>query len=141
MRYFSYGANMDPVHMAACCPQARPLGRATLPGHRFRIGRAGYGTAEPAPGAAVPGFLWELTLSDEAALDRFEGVPENLYYKSVAEVVPARGGSVRAMLYRASDPSPGIPNPGYLERIIAVAESLDFPPPYLAELRGLLVAR
>ena len=74
--------------------------------------------------------------SDEAALDKFEGVPEGLYYKSTLTVSGA-DGEKSAMLYRASNPAPGTPVPGYLERIIEVADSLDFPATYLEDLRTL----
>ena len=136
-RYFSYGANMDPVHMARECPGAVRVGPAILQGYRFGIARAGYGTARPEPGSLIRGVLWRLTPSDEAALDRFEGVPEGLYYKSVLTVT-GEDGDQDAMLYRASDPARGRPVPGYLERIVEVSESLQFPPEYIEELRALL---
>lgn len=138
--YFSYGANMDPVHMAKECPGATRIGPAILPGHRFGIARAGYGTARPDPDSIIRGVLWRLTPGDEAALDRFEGVPEGLYYKSSLPV-SGEDGEYDAMLYRASDPAPGSPVPGYLERIVEVAESLEFPADYIGELRGLLAPR
>ena len=138
--YFSYGANMDPVHMAKECPGAVRIGPATLPGYRFGIAHAGYGTARPDPGSVIRGVLWQLTPSDEAALDRFEGVPDGLYYKSLL-VVSGAAGEQDAMLYRAADPATGTPVAGYLERIVEVAESLRFPSEYVEELRALLAPR
>ena len=44
---------------------------------------------------------------------------------------------VRVMLYCGADPAPGPLSLGYLENVLAVAESLEFPEAYLAELRGL----
>lgn len=138
--YFSYGANMDPVHMEKECPGATRIGPAILSGYRFGIAHAGYGTARPDPDAVIRGVLWRLTPGDEAALDRFEGVPEGLYYKSSLAVSGVEG-DCDAMLYRASDPAPGTPVAGYLERIVEVAESLQFPPDYIGELRALLAPR
>ncbi len=140
-RYFAYGANMDPVHMAKQCPGARRTGPAQLQDHRFGIAAGGFGTAVPAPGSTVRGVLWILTREHEAALDVFEGVADAFYYKSSLEVISPEGERTPAMLYRASDPRPGVPAPGYLERIIEVAESEEFPPAYLAELRALLAPR
>lgn len=134
--YFSYGANMDPVHMARECPGATRVGPAILKGYRFGIARAGYGTARPDQQSVIRGVLWRLTSSDEAGLDRFEGVPEGLYYKSSLRVA-GENGEQSAMLYRASDPAPGSPVPGYLERIVEVAQSLEFPSDYVEELRKL----
>lgn len=138
--YFSYGANMDPVHMAKECPGATRIGPAILHGYRFGIAHAGYGTARPDPGSIIRGVLWRLSATDETALDRFEGVPEGLYYKSSLAVSGAEGEQ-HAMLYRASDPAPGNPVPGYLERIVEVAESLEFPADYVEQLRALLGPR
>lgn len=136
--YFAYGANMDPDHMARCCPRAVSHGRARLPGRAFRIAATGYGDAQPEAGGEIHGLLWTLTAEDEAALDRFEAVPEGLYWKEQVEVRDADDRATPAMLYRAADPAPGRPVPGYLERIIVIAEALDFPAPYLAGLRAAL---
>ena len=138
-RYFAYGANMDPVHMAERCPTARRQGVAVLPGHGFRIAATGYGNAMAAPRESVYGVLWELEPADEAALDAFEGIAEGLYRKAGALVRSGDGSEVDAMLYLPADPAPGRPVPGYLERIIEVAGALNFPPAYLAELRALLL--
>jgi len=137
--YFAYGANMDPVHMADRCPGARRLGMAVLPEHEFRIAAAGYGTAMPGAGRAIPGVLWELTTQDEQALDQFEGVPEGTYRRDRAWVEAPDGLRIDAMLYRAADSSPGSPTRGYLEGIIATGESLGFPEEYVESLRRLLV--
>jgi gamma-glutamylcyclotransferase (GGCT)/AIG2-like uncharacterized protein YtfP len=134
--YFAYGANMDPVHMAECCPGAVPLGPATLDGHRFAIAAGGYGTVHPAAGRQVLGVLWRLSDSDLAALDKFEEVPAGLYRRGEAVLRRPEGGAVEAMLYQATDGSPGRPAPGYLERILDVAAGRGFPPDYLAELRS-----
>jgi len=137
--YFAYGANMDPVAMAARCPGARRLGMAVLPEHTFRIAAEGYGTAMPSAGRAIPGVLWELTPQDERALDQFERVPEGLYRQEGARVEAEDGRQIEVMLYRAADSSPGSPTPGYLEGIIATAESLGLPEEYVESLRRLLV--
>lgn len=126
--------------MAKECPGATRIGPAILKGYRFGIAHAGYGTARPDRGSVIRGILWRLTPGDEAALDRFEGVPAGLYYKNTLAVAGA-DGEHPAMLYRASDPAPGTPVPGYLERIVEVAETLRFPPDYVEELRALMVLR
>ena len=136
--YFAYGANLDPMHMAARCPGATLRGPAVLPDREFRIAAAGYGHAAVMPGREVHGVLWELAPGDEQALDEFEGVAEGLYRKDFATVRVADGGEVRAMLYLPADPAAGVPRPGYLERVIEVAEQYGFPSGYVQRLRRLL---
>lgn len=136
--YFAYGANMDPVHMAQRCPGAVPLGRAELPDHAIGIAAGGFGTVRPVAGGRVVGVLWHLTDANLAALDEFEGVAEGFYRRHGARVRTADGGMVEAIIYRPSDDASGSPAPGYLERIIEVAESLEFPADYVATLRELL---
>jgi len=137
MLYFAYGANMDPRHMADCCPGAKRIGQAALPDHEFAIAAQGFGRAAPAPGRDLPGVLWELTDGDVVALDSFEGIAEGMYRQETREVRGTDGTLRWAMLYQPTDPAPGRPRPGYLERIIVVAESLSFPAAYLATLRRL----
>ena len=141
MLYFSYGANMDASHMAECCPEARRIGAAVLPGHAFAIAAQGYGRAAPAPGQDLPGVLGELTETDVAALDRFEGIPDGMYRQDTTEVRDADGRMRRAMLYQPTDPSPGTPRPGYLERIIVVGQELALPAAHLDHLRRLVGSR
>jgi AIG2 family protein len=136
--YFAYGANMDPVHMAERCPGAKRLGRAALLEREFRIAAAGYGNAVPTPGMELPGVLWELTPDDEDSLDRFEGIAQGVYRKDWAMIRRLDGPPVAAMLYLPSDPAPGVPVPGYLERIIEVAQQLGFPAEYVRQLQHLL---
>lgn len=134
--YFSYGANMDPVHMAEHCPGALRIGPAILPDHAFGIAAGHYGTVRAAPGRSVHGVLWRLTPGDEAALDEFEGVAKGFYRKDTAPVRASTGERHAAMLYRPVDDRPGTASRRYLERIIEVATLLEFPPSYLAELKA-----
>lgn len=134
--YFAYGANMDPVHMAEQCPRALRLGPAVLRDHAFGIAAGHYGTVRSRAGGAVHGVLWRLTPADEAALDGFEGIAKGFYRKDTARVESADGTTVRAMLYRPVDDSPGVASRRYLERIIAVAAALEFPESYLEELKA-----
>ncbi len=65
------------------CPDAVPLGTATLQGWEllFRGSKTGsYLTIERNPGAETPIALWRVSDADECRLDRYEGYP-NFYYK------------------------------------------------------------
>lgn len=134
--YFSYGANMDPVHMAEHCPGAIRLGKAILPDHAFGIAAGHYGTVRASPGGSVHGVLWRLTQADEAALDEFEGIAKGFYRKDSAKVRDETGLPVEAMFYRPVDDTPGAASQRYLENIIDVASQLGFPEPYLEELKA-----
>lgn len=134
--YFGYGANLNRLSFRDRCPSARCLGPAVLPDHRFRITRCGYATAVPEPGARVHGLLWTLSPADETELDQFEGMGEGLYAKREPVVTRPDGSQAAAMIYVATDPTPGAPHPGYLEDILASAEREGFPRAYLDELQG-----
>lgn len=138
MRYFAYGANMEPGHMEQYCPGAVLLGPAVLPDHRFQIAARGYGHATAAPGHELPGVLWELSPDAADALDRFEGVPEGWYRRDTATVRRPDGSLIPVMLYLATDARAGIAVPGYLEGIIPLAERAGFPAGYVEDLRQML---
>ncbi len=89
------------------------------------------------PRAEVFGVLWELSLAHVRALDRFEELDRGLYVKLVQPVVFEKIGK-QALIYVASSAEPGRPRPGYLEDVIAAAESWSLPAPYLAGLRAML---
>jgi gamma-glutamylcyclotransferase (GGCT)/AIG2-like uncharacterized protein YtfP len=138
--YFAYGANMDREGMAIRCPGAVALGVASLKRHRFFIMREGYASVRRDPRGDVHGVLWELSLAHIRALDKFEELDRGLYVKLVQPVVMDKL-SKKALVYVAVSAEPGRPRPGYLEDVIAAAESWALPPAYLATMRAMLDPR
>jgi gamma-glutamylcyclotransferase (GGCT)/AIG2-like uncharacterized protein YtfP len=133
--YFAYGANMDAAAMALRCPASRLIGRGQLHRHRFIIMREGYASVIRDPVRTVWGVLWDLSLADVPALDRYEGVAGGLYSKSSQPVV-TQGGIKRALIYSGRSTAPGAPRPGYLEAVLRAAEAAQLPPAYVRDLRA-----
>jgi gamma-glutamylcyclotransferase (GGCT)/AIG2-like uncharacterized protein YtfP len=132
--YFAYGSNMDAAAMARRCPASRPLGLARLARHRFAILQAGYATVERDPRSIVHGVLYDLALADVPALDRYEEIARGLYRKVMQPVLRQVGGPVQALVYIGTGPGGGQPRPGYMEGVIAAAESAGLPAAYIAFL-------
>ncbi|KAL8742160.1 MAG: hypothetical protein Q9190_005313 [Brigantiaea leucoxantha] len=61
--------------MAERCPESRYNGTAQLRDYRFQINQRGYANIVPSRGDCVEGLVYLLSLSDEAKVDRNEGVP------------------------------------------------------------------
>ncbi len=72
--YFAYGSNMWLEQMARRCPASRVLGPGRLADHRWTISARGYANVVSSPGDHVLGTVFALTVEDEDALDRHEGV-------------------------------------------------------------------
>jgi gamma-glutamylcyclotransferase len=83
--YFGYGSNLWLQQMAGRCPGSTFVGTARLRNHRWMINERG--SANPVPldpstdfqdeRTQVWGMVYTLTKSDEARLDRNDGVPFN----------------------------------------------------------------
>ena len=84
--------------MARRCPRSKALGLARLERHRLTVMREGWLTAVRDPRSAVHGVLWDLALSDVAALDRYEGLSQGLYAK-VTQAVIAERSPKQAIVY------------------------------------------
>lgn len=134
--YFAYGANMDVSAMGARAPGAKPLGLARLVRHRFVITEHGYASIARDPRATVHGLLWELSLADIRALDRFEEIDRGLYVKIEQPVITANGPR-RALVYAGTAKPGGKPRAGYLEDVIRAGQEIGLPPAYLKELAML----
>lgn len=134
--YFAYGANMDRAQMAERCPRSAPLGPAILARHRLAVMREGWLTAARDPHARVHGLLWNLSLADVPALDRFEGLGEGLYVKAAQPVIAA-GGAKRALVYFGANSGPGRVRPDYLRDIIAAARVWELPREAITTLERL----
>ena len=86
--FAAYGVAVNRAEMAKHCPTAKLIGSAVLKNYRlsFRGSKAGaLATIGKAKGGCVPALLWEISPQDEAALDRWIGVPE-LYRKTAIKV-------------------------------------------------------
>ena len=112
---FSYGSNMDVAAMAARCPGAKPLGIARLPRHRLEAMREGWLTVARDPRQTVFGLLWDVPLSNMAALDRYEDIGSGLYRKA-QQMVIGPNGARRALVYFGANAGPGVLKPDYLAR-------------------------
>ena len=97
--YIAYGSNMNIPQMRMRCPGARIIGTSVIEDYQllFKGSKTGsYLTIEPMEGAEVPVVIWEVTETDEKALDRYEGYP-NFYYKKemTLDIKGVRTGKVR----------------------------------------------
>jgi hypothetical protein len=124
--YFAYGSNMDVDAMARRCPRSKALGLARLERHRLAVMREGWLTAAREPRSAVHGVLWDLALSDIAALDRYEGLSQGLYAKLTQPVIAERS-SKQAIVYFGANAGPGVARPAYLAEVLAAARSWPLP--------------
>lgn len=97
--YIAYGSNLNIPQMRMRCPGARIIGTSVIEDYQllFKGSKTGsYLTIEPMEGAEVPVVIWEVTDTDEKALDRYEGYP-NFYYKKEMnlDIKGIRTGKVR----------------------------------------------
>ena len=124
---------MDVDAMARRCPRSKALGLARLERHRLAVMREGWLTAVREPRSAVHGVLWDLALSDIAALERYEGLSQGLYAKLTQPVIAERSPK-QAIVYFGANAGPGAVRPDYIAEVLAAARSWPLPGEGLAAL-------
>jgi hypothetical protein len=127
---------MDVNAMARRCPRSKALGLARLERHRLALMREGWLTAVRAPSSRVHGVLWDLALSDIAALDRHENLSQGLYVKLTQAIIAERGPK-QAIFYFGANAGPGAPRPAYMAEVLAAARSWPLPAEGVEALEGL----
>jgi gamma-glutamylcyclotransferase (GGCT)/AIG2-like uncharacterized protein YtfP len=138
--YFSYGSNMDVAGMATRCSRSKPLGLARLARHRLAIMREGWLTAVRDANATVHGVLWDVALADMRALDRYEGLADGLYTKSLQAVLTSEGAK-RALIYFGANAGPGVARADYIDVVIGAARHWQLPEPTLEALARFKLQR
>ncbi len=73
--YFGYGSNLNIQQMKMRCPDAEPVGVATLRGHKLIFRGVADIIETGDPKDEVKGAVWSVTDKCLKALDRYEGYP------------------------------------------------------------------
>ena len=132
--YIAYGSNLNVPQMRMRCPGAKVLGTAILKGWEllFKGSKTGsYLTIEKCEGGSVPVVIWEVTESDEKALDRYEGFP-SFYYKQDIRlkyrgICTGRRRTVDAFAYIMHEERPiGVPSISYMRTCLAGYDTFYF---------------
>jgi gamma-glutamylcyclotransferase (GGCT)/AIG2-like uncharacterized protein YtfP len=138
--YAAYGSNMDPAQMADRCPHSPQRGSGWLEGWRLAFGGEDIGwegalaTVVEEPGERVFVVLYELSASDEQALDRWDGASLD-YYRKIRVRVATLDGDAVAWLYVLNAYEGGLPAARYLGIIADAAETAGAPDDYVKALR------
>lgn len=119
--YLAYGSNMSTEQMRHRCPDAKIIGTAEIKDYRlmYKGSKTGaYATIEPEEGQKVPVLVWDISPTDEARLDLYEGFPTFYYKKEIpVEITTLEGdhlGEDTAMVYIMDDRrTHGMPTPHY----------------------------
>lgn len=137
--YIAYGSNLNISQMRMRCPGARIIGTSVIEDYQllFKGSKIGsYLTIESKDGAEVPIVIWEVTATDEKALDRYEGYP-NFYYKKemTLDIKGIRTGKVRrrdAFVYIMHEERElGIPSGFYVKTCLDGYRAFGFDEKYL----------
>jgi gamma-glutamylcyclotransferase (GGCT)/AIG2-like uncharacterized protein YtfP len=132
---------MDPAQMAERCPHSPQAGTGWLDGWRLTFGGEDLGwegalaTVVEEQDARVFVVLYELSETDEDALDRWDGATLGYYSKLRVRVATLEGDAL-AWLYVLNDYEGGLPAARYLGIMADAAESAGAPADYVAAIRA-----
>ena len=121
--YIAYGSNLNVRQMKLRCPKATILGTAKLKGWEllFKGSKTGsYLTIEENENGSIPVVIWEVTPSDEKALDRYEGYPVFYYKKDIKlqykGICTGKRRTINAFAYIMHEDRPiGVPSIYYMK--------------------------
>jgi gamma-glutamylcyclotransferase (GGCT)/AIG2-like uncharacterized protein YtfP len=132
---------MDPAQMAERCPHSPQAGTGWLDGWRLTFGGEDMGwegalaTVVEDPDSRVFVVLYEVSPTDEEALDRWDGATLG-YYRKLRVRVATLDGDVLAWLYVLNDYEGGLPAARYLGIMADAAEAAGAPADYVIGLRA-----
>ena len=127
--------------MARRCPHSPRAGTGWLHGWRLTFGGEDLGwegalaTVVEDRNARVFVVLYEVSDSDEEALDQWDGVTLG-YYSKLRVRVTTLDGDVLAWLYVLNDYEGGLPSASYIGIMADAAEAAGAPHDYVAGLRA-----
>jgi gamma-glutamylcyclotransferase (GGCT)/AIG2-like uncharacterized protein YtfP len=138
--YAAYGSNMDSAQMAERCPYSPQQGTGWLEGWRLTFGGEELGwegalaTVVEDQAERVFVVLYDVSESDEKALDRWDGVTLGFYRKLTVRVQTLEGDAA-AWLYVLNGYEGGLPSARYIGILADAAEKAAAPADYVARVR------
>ncbi len=143
MLYFAYGSNMERFHLKRRCPKAKFVAAAVLADHDLvfsgnsRMWGGGIADIREAAGKQVEGVVWEISESEQKALDEYEGYPE-LYIRKDVQVRTSAGQVMTAFVYVMTTPGrESNPSKPYKRLLISGAEEHGLSDAYIAFLESI----
>ncbi|PKL42005.1 MAG: gamma-glutamylcyclotransferase [Candidatus Riflebacteria bacterium HGW-Riflebacteria-1] len=131
IKYFAYGSNMSLEQMKKRCPQHKVVGQGTLHGYRWIINSRGYANIIQSESDYVIGVVYEISASDEACLDRKEGVAKGCYNKETLDISTG-DAQITCIVYIDPIVTEGAPKEEYIGRIEDGIRDAKLPPDYVA---------
>ena len=134
--YAAYGSNLDPRQMLLRAPHSPHRGTGWLRGWRLTFGGEDIGwegavaTLAEDPSESVFVSIYDLTDTDESALDEWEGVTTDLYRK-IRVRVETLDGSALCYVYVLNSFEGGAPSHRYLEIMTNAAREAGAPDDYI----------
>lgn len=98
------------------CSQSKKVGVACLLDYRWIISKRGYANVVESMNDYVEGVLFEISATDEASLDKYEGVSSGSYQKAELPVLH-EGLAKVALVYVDPVTVEGSPKQEYIQRI------------------------
>lgn len=134
--YLAYGSNLNLDEMKERCLGATPIGNTILKDYRLaykgKKDNFAYLTIEPAKGCYVPLGIFEISITNEAMLNSYEGYPFT-YYKTYFPV-NVKGEEQMAMIYiMESHFDYHLPSLEYVDACMQGYEHFDFDKKILEE--------
>ena len=114
--YFGYGSNLSKEQMGLRCPDSEYFISGKLPGYEWLINRRGYASIKTSKDAFVLGEIFKLSEKDVEYLDIYENVSEGFYRKHFLNILTEKG-SIKCLVYIASDNNKGVAQLEYIDRI------------------------
>jgi Gamma-glutamyl cyclotransferase, AIG2-like len=134
MRYFAYGANMDPRHMHERVPGALAIGPGRLDGFGLAFNvystewEGGAANLELDPAEHVWGVQWEVPEEELSGLDAFQGHPT--FFRREEIVVHVGGEQEEAFTFRVAHQENAFvrPTDEYVHRLYSAIRTQGLPP-------------
>lgn len=138
--YAAYGSNMDPAQMRERCPHSPVVTTGWLEGWRLTFGGEPIGwegalaTLVEEPGGRVFVAVYDITDSDQHALDVWESADTGVYSK-IRVRVQSLTGELLCWVYVLNHYEGGLPSARYVGLMADAAEHAGAPDDYVAAIR------